>query len=90
MSDEPEWIEWGGGSQSPVGGQGVIEIQFRDAARPSFGMYHRVNVPNQLRWTNSGGSADIVRFRVISGCDADPYEPQQDDWVIDTLLRLKP
>ncbi|ORM78327.1 hypothetical protein HA43_08255 [Pantoea eucrina] len=58
MTDNNDWIEWTGG-KCPVNNRDIVDINLR-----GYGEFTD-RVSGALMWEHSGGSADIIAYRVI-------------------------
>ena len=59
ITSEPDWIPWNGGDKSPIVGQQIYEVKYRD------GQMHIYIQDNVLCWRHSGTCADIIAYRII-------------------------
>ncbi len=59
ITSEPDWIPWNGGDKSPIVGQQIYEVKYRD------GQMHIYIQDNVLCWRHSGTCADIIAYRIL-------------------------
>jgi len=65
-SNEDGWIEWSGG-ENPVGDK-MVAVKFRDGSSCTDNRSARAGrvsdwIPSA--WTNTGGAADIIAYRIL-------------------------